>query len=106
MPVKGGYLLVAGAGGIFIWSGLKGKSWSSVLRNVLAGKAPQTTLTAYPIAPGTPASTTGSGGGGAGGGGSVPSVAGPGEKAWDVALLAAIGAPPTAANLHSLVAWR
>lgn len=42
MPVKGGYLLLTGSGAILLWSGLKGKSWSSVLRNLVAGKDPTT----------------------------------------------------------------
>jgi len=40
MPVKGTYLAVAGIGGVFLWSGLKGKSWSQVIRALLAGKNP------------------------------------------------------------------
>jgi hypothetical protein len=40
MPAKGTYLAVAGFGAIFLWSGLTGKSWSSVLRNVISGKNP------------------------------------------------------------------
>jgi hypothetical protein len=40
MPLKAGYLLV-GAGGIaLLWSGLRGKSWSVVVRDLLSGKNP------------------------------------------------------------------
>jgi cell wall-associated NlpC family hydrolase len=49
MPIKGGYLLAAGGGAILLWSGLRGKSWSAVLRSVVTGKDPRTTLTAYSI---------------------------------------------------------
>lgn len=42
MPVKGAYLAVAGAGAIFLWSGLKGKSWSQVIRALISGQNPAT----------------------------------------------------------------
>lgn len=49
MPVKGGYLLIAGGGAILIWSGLKGKSWSGVLRDLISGKNPSTGAQVNPI---------------------------------------------------------
>jgi len=49
MPVRGGYLALAGAGGLLVWSGLKGKSWSQVLRTVLNGRKPETTATTLAI---------------------------------------------------------
>jgi hypothetical protein len=56
MAVKGGYLIIASGGAILVWSGLKGKSWSTVLRTLIKGGKPQDiALTAYPIA-GNPAS--------------------------------------------------
>jgi cell wall-associated NlpC family hydrolase len=58
MPVKGGYLLAAGGGAILLWSGFKGKNWSSVLRSVVSGKNPSATLTAYPITTSPSAFTT------------------------------------------------
>jgi transglycosylase-like protein with SLT domain len=64
MPVKGAYLLIAGTGGLLLWSGLKGKSWTSVARDIIAGKKPQASLTAYAIAPGAAVPSPGSGGGG------------------------------------------
>lgn len=56
MPVKGGYLALAGAGALLVWSGLKGKSWSTVLRDIAQGKKPSTVTTAYQIQ-GTPISS-------------------------------------------------
>lgn len=38
MPIKAGYLLAAGGGAILFWSGVKGHKWSTVLRDLIAGK--------------------------------------------------------------------
>jgi len=38
MPVKAGYLLAAGGGAILLYSGLKGKAWTGVLKDVISGK--------------------------------------------------------------------
>src|SRR6202453_794368 len=59
MPVKGGYLLLAGAGGLLLYSGVKGKSFSSAFRNLLSGKSPSTatnanTITSAPVTSGGP----------------------------------------------------
>lgn len=40
MPVKGSYLAIAGIGAVFLWSGLRGKSVSQVLRAILSGQNP------------------------------------------------------------------
>jgi hypothetical protein len=50
LPVKATYLALAAGGIILVWSGLKGKSFSSVLRNVVSGQNPasaQTTAAIY-----------------------------------------------------------
>jgi hypothetical protein len=49
MAVPGSYLAIAGAGGVLLWSGLRGKQWSDVIRQVIAGKKPETTTTAYQL---------------------------------------------------------
>lgn len=76
MPVKGSYLAIAGVGAIFLWSGLKGKSWSSVLRNVISGKSPTAATTSSAISQLDPSQTQAQFGGGAAygyGGGVNPS---------------------------------
>ena len=40
MPVKAGYLLLAGGGAVFVWSGIKGKSVSGVFRTLIGGDKP------------------------------------------------------------------
>lgn len=66
MPVKGTYLGVAGVGAVLIWSGLKGKNWSDVVRQLIAGKPPKTATTALVIS-GTPVAPSGAAGEGSGG---------------------------------------
>jgi hypothetical protein len=103
MPVKPLYLVAAAGGGLLIWSGLRGHRWSNVLRDVISSQkvpsAEELAITTEPAAY-TSGGTVGTG----------PITAtgpsGPGERAWDVALLASIGAPPTTANIQSLVHWR
>lgn len=64
MPVKGTYLAIAGIGGVFLWSGLKGKSWSSVLRNVISGQNPASATTTQGITQLQPAQAAAQFGGG------------------------------------------
>lgn len=106
MPVKAPYLLLTASGAVLVWSGLKGKSWSEVLRNLIAGKDPRLALDTNKINTNVADMTTG--------GGQTPSSssygpvtqpAGAGETAWITAFLASIGAPPTAANVSSISAW-
>jgi resuscitation-promoting factor RpfB len=51
MPLKPGYLILAGAGGIVAYSGIKGKSISSAIRDVLSGQSPKNALAANQILP-------------------------------------------------------
>lgn len=46
MPLKPGYLLLAAGGGVFIWSGLKNKSISSVFRQLAGGDSPASAASA------------------------------------------------------------
>jgi hypothetical protein len=66
MPVKGGYLAIAGAGGLFLWSAVKGKSVTSAFRALVGGQSPATASSANAVT-----SPDGSGGGGAAGSGPV-----------------------------------
>jgi hypothetical protein len=114
MPIKAGYLLLAGGGGVFVWSGIAGKSVSSVFRQLAGGDSPTTATGANPIT-GDAALSASSSVDVAGAGGSSPSSSpssSPGnssptasETAWFTALLAALGAPATNANLQSLANW-
>lgn len=112
MPVKGTYLAVVGGGIILLWSGIKGNSWSEVLRTLIAGKNPAS-LTPTNAIMGTPASAfsygqTGQNAAGTATGGTakVPVVgSSASEKAVMAAICAGVGAPPTPANINSMVAW-
>lgn len=61
MPVNAGYLVLAGAGGVFIWSGLKGKSISSVFRQLAGGDSPTGASSANPVSGVAPPVSGGSG---------------------------------------------
>ena len=60
MAVKGSYLAIAGAGGVLLWSGLRGKQWSAVIRQLISGKKPETTTTAFGIISNVSSSPSGS----------------------------------------------
>jgi len=104
MPVKGGYLLVAGGGAIVLWSGIRGHKWSSVLRDVISGKplpkTPEMAITSSSAAFQT---------GGTGGGvtGSAASTALGGNKTKNLAiggtLATAYGWGPGTTNWKALV---
>lgn len=96
-----GVAAVAG-GAVLVWSGLKGAAVSASLKSLISGSAPAGTNTS-PI--GTPA---GSGSGADSSETGVATAAPPAnasEKAWIVAMLTALGAPPTSANISSLTNW-
>jgi len=60
MPVKASYLIAAGGGALLLWSGIRGKKWSDVVRNLITGKPPTATTTAYQITTSPAAFSTGS----------------------------------------------
>jgi len=103
MPVKAGYLIAAGGGVILLWSGIKGKAWSGTVRNLITGKQPQITTTAYAITS-SPAAFSSTGGTGSptlpnlGVGGSAAK-----NKAIGAALATAYGWGPGTSNWNSLV---
>lgn len=47
--ITGKSLAVTFSGTILLWSGIKGKSWSAVLRDLVSGKNPQLSPTANPL---------------------------------------------------------
>jgi hypothetical protein len=40
MAVKPGYLVLAGLGGIVLWSGIKGHKWTTSVRDIVSGQQP------------------------------------------------------------------
>lgn len=57
MPVNAGYLLLAGGGAIFLWSGFRGKSVTGVTRALIGGDNPAKLPTTNNIS-GSPAGVT------------------------------------------------
>jgi hypothetical protein len=53
MPIRGGYLLAAGGGAILLWSGFRGRNWSTSLRDLISGK-PLPTTSSNPIVSAAP----------------------------------------------------
>lgn len=99
-----GIIAIAG-GGLLFYSAIFGKSFSSEIRTLLAGRDPSQAQSANPITgqPIPATNTAGKGFGIPGTGTITPS--GPGETSWIKALLMSIGAPTTQANINSISAW-
>jgi hypothetical protein len=96
-----GPLVIAGAGVLLLYSGIRGKGFLSALRGLLHGQAPSAAAAANQIT-GTPASATGSAGTA---GSQAPIAASASQAVFIAAVLTGIGAPDTAANQASLVHW-
>jgi hypothetical protein len=97
-------VLGIGAVGVLLaWSGLKGKKWTAGLRDLIAGQSAEEAGDV--TIEGTPASIANVTGQSETGVASGAPPANASEKAWIVAMLAALGALPTAANIKSLTNW-
>lgn len=110
MASKGTYLAIAGLGGIFAWSGIKGKSWSEVFRNLIAGKNPSKAANTQQIQPLTAQDTSTSNGAtiGVGYGSGSVSVSPPSNQSkdqWARSILKGLGAPQNTATVSSMSSW-
>jgi Transglycosylase SLT domain len=103
MPVKGGYLFIAGTGAVLLWSGLKGKSWSAVIRDLISGNPPSSS-TASNLIGGPVSADTAAGVNLQDGGGSVTLPGGP-AKAGDVSAAAIASYKAFAAALVIKHGW-
>jgi hypothetical protein len=101
-------------GGILTWSGVKGFSVSTTLKDFISGKNPSKQTQTTPVSPtslfggllsglGGPFSLLGASGGSSGSNVSVTS--GPGLTNFAKAVLSGIGAPATPANINTIIAW-
>jgi hypothetical protein len=99
MPVKGAYLAIAGGGAILLWSGLRGKSWSTVLRDLISGKNPASAPAANSVSSVSSSASTSLNPQ------SAVTPSSTSQKAWITAFLASLGAPPTTANVNSIASW-
>lgn len=99
--VNGIGIIAISGGALLFYSAVKGKSFSSEVRTLLAGKDPSTAQSANAIT----TSVGGPGGPPIGGPVNVQISASPKETTWIRSLLIGIGAPTTQANINSLSAW-
>lgn len=92
-----------GFGGLLLYSAVKGIGFTKGLRDLLSGQKPDTSNPMYPIS-----ETPGSSNLGDTSNLGLPNVTDPSNSskiAWTTALLTAIGAPATAANIKSVNSW-
>jgi hypothetical protein len=102
MPVKGGYLFMAGVGGLALYASLKGKSFLGAFRDVLSGQSPKNAVSANLIQGGSSGGTVSNSQSFSG---ALFTGAGASEKSFFSAMLKNLGAPATSANLNSMYAW-
>jgi len=103
------------AGGILVWSGVKGYSVSGVFRALIAGKDPSKMSIAEPVSVGgllsaiNPINLLSAGGSNTSavmvGSGSGSGWSSHDRTVFAHSLLATIGAPQTSANVNSILAW-
>lgn len=117
--ISGVAVAAAFAGGLLVWSGIKGWKLSYVTQDILSGKdpkndprIPKTALTVTPggIFGGLLSNLTGNLLGSSGGGGNISLLSQSGSagrfgSAFAKSVLATIHAPITAANVASIEAW-
>jgi cell wall-associated NlpC family hydrolase len=98
VPVKPGYLLLAAGGGVLIWSGLKGKSVSSVFRQLAGGDSPEAAQSSnLPVSGFTPPAILGTG---------TPTTVGAGALAEAVTLAVSfVGKAPYVYGGTSPTGW-
>jgi hypothetical protein len=95
VAIRGLAVAYATAGGIILWSGIKGDTIAGTVRSLLSGSAPQSgtqtigTPTVGIAAPANAAAT-----------GESES-----QSAWITSFLSALGAPASAANTSSMTDW-
>jgi hypothetical protein len=104
--ISGVGVAAAAGGALLLYSGIKGKGFSSAVRSLLAGQSPSAALGANSISGTTVADVTGTTAA-SGGSGDVSAVtpSSASETAWIVALLTSLGAPSTQANINSISSW-
>jgi hypothetical protein len=102
------------AGGILVWSGVKGTAVSGVVRDLISGKSPSGLKQTTPVSAGglfspilsalNPVNLLSATGGGGGPGSATVIGTGQGQ-AFARSVLATIGAPQTPANIQSIMGW-
>jgi len=99
---NGAAVAAGAAGAILLYSAVSGKGVLNSVKDVVSGKKLANIPDSGPVT-GTPVSGNKVSASGAG---AIAAPVGAGETAYMTAVLTAIGAPATAADIHSMVAWR
>jgi hypothetical protein len=103
VTINGTAVTATAIGGLLLFSGVAGKSFSGAFRNVLMGQSPQQATSANTILSQIQAQTTSAGLIGSKVGPSISANAS--QSAWAAAVCTSIAAPPTKANLNSMASW-
>lgn len=97
MPFSGAALAYSVAGGLILFSGIKGATLSDTVKGALTGNLGNVKTVPQPA--------TGTGTGTVSDKGTAATPAGPDETSWINAFLQSIGAPATTANVSSISSW-